>query len=381
MSKSCLYKLCDYGQSLWLDLIARNIIQSGELARMVEEDGLRGITSNPTIFMNAIIGENDYDPQIKELSIAGRSAKEIYYALTDADIISAADILKPVFADSDGFDGFVSIEVLPEFAYETEKTCAEAERLFNETGRDNVMVKVPGTKEGIPAIKEMTARGHKINVTLLFSRSQYEQVAQAYMDGLEKRAEHGLELHSVVSVASVYLGRTDAKVDALIDAMLAKETDSQTIEELKSLRGQAAIATARTIYKRFREIFSSDRWKRLEDAGARVQRPLWASVANKDPVYRDVKYVEALIGRDTIITIPKATLLAFRDHGIVAPTLEEGLDEAPDILQRIKDVGIDLDGIYSELQTDGVSLFEKSYEDLAGVIEGKRKVFVQARNV
>ncbi len=375
MAKTRCYELKRYGQSVWMDFISRNMIQGGELRQMVEEDGLAGITSNPTIFMKAILGGSDYDAELKSLSEAGKTAKEIFYALTRSDIVAAADVLRPVFEESGGGDGFVSVEVLPEFAYDTDKTCAEAERLFRLNDRENVMVKVPGTPEGIPAIKKLTARGHRINITLLFSPEQYERVVEAYMEGVERGHVQGRDLQQVVSVASFFLSRIDVKVDKQIDSMLEKEEHPDRIRELRSLRGQAAIATAKTTYKRFKELFSSPEWKKLEQAGARIQRPLWASMGTKDPTYSDVKYMEALIGPDTVSTTPKETLLAFRDHGVVRPTLEEGLDEAPRILQRVKDVGINIDDIYEDLQREGVTLFENSYKELIDTIEEKRKAF------
>jgi len=377
MAKTRAYKLKEYDQSLWLDFIERKLITSGELKQMIEEDGLSGLTSNPTIFKSALSGGTEYDEACRTLMRRDTWNEEIYDVLSREDIAMAADVLRPVYDQTKGDDGFASIEVLASYAYDVETTISEANRLTGQVDKDNVLVKVPGTPEGVEAFRRLIASGRKINVTLLFSPDQYEKIANAYIEGLEELDRSGGDLHEVASVASLFLSRIDTKVDRQIDAMKEAAGEAERAE-LDRLRGTAAISTAKVSYRKFKEIFNSSRFARLKDKGARVQKPLWASMSTKDPSYSDVKYVEALIGPRTVITVPKQTLEAMRDHLVAGPTLEEGIEEAQYSLKRIQEVGIDLTGIYENLQKEGVELFDKSYRELLIVLDDKREQLLAA---
>lgn len=378
MPRTRAYEIHELGQSLWLDDISRRIIESGTLARMIEDDGVSGVTSNPLIFMKAVDGGRGYHDKLKASAEQGKSAKEIYYELTSEDIIAAADILRPVYDSSHGTDGFVSVEVLPEFAHDTDATLLEAERLYTQNGRENVMVKVPGTDEGVPAITELTARGHNVNVTLLFSAEQYAAVARAYIKGLKRRRAEGLDVSRVVSVASVYLSRTDVKVDRRIDKLLRIASDPTLKTRLRELRGTAAIAGAKAVYKTFKEIFSTPEWRELEAAGARPQRPLWASMGAKEPGEDPLMYMEGVIGRDTVSTVPEQIIALFRERGIARPTLGEGVDKAEEMLEHLRRIGVDLDLICNELQKEMLVIFEHSYDILMDTIEEWRRRYMRA---
>ncbi len=378
-----LHQLADLGQAIWLDYIRRSFITSGDLQALID-DGLRGITSNPTIFEKAIAGSTDYDDDLHRLVDDGESVEEVYEALTLDDIQQAADLLRPVHDATDGADGYVSLEVSPNLAYDTEGTIAEARRLFAELGRPNVMIKVPATPEGIPAIETLIGDGINVNVTLIFSLAQYEAVANAYIAGLEKLAAAGGDpstalrqaqddssgrgLSKVASVASFFVSRVDAAVDHQLDVL----TRQYPISNTEYLQGRIAIANAKAAYARFRQIFSGERWERLAAQGARVQRPLWASTSTKNPTYPDTLYVDSLIGPDTVNTVPPATLNAFRDHGTVAPTLEASLDEVRANLARLAELDVDLDAITQELLDEGVAKFAQSFESLMATIAEKR---------
>jgi transaldolase len=355
-----------FGQSFWLDNIHRREIHDGTIKRLIDEDGISGITSNPTIFMKAVSSGSDYDEQIRILSQEGKDARAIYYRITLDDIREAGTLLKPVFEQTNGEDGFVSIELNPQHAFDTEKSIAEAQQILPEIGLPNIMVKVPGTPQGAAAVRQLIAGGHNVNITLLFSPEHYRRVALAYIEGLEARAQQGKDLSNVHSVASFFLSRIDTKVDKQLDAI-----DSS---EALSLRGSTAIAVAKVTYAIFKELFFSPRFKRLQEKGAQIQRPLWASTSTKDPRYRDVKYVEALIGKFTVNTLPPETITAFRDHGEAQLTLEQGIQDASSILKSIEAAGISLKNVYQELQDEGVKAFEKSYLDLLRSIEEKAKV-------
>jgi transaldolase/glucose-6-phosphate isomerase len=359
-----LHQLADLGQAIWLDYIRRSFITSGDLQALIDQ-GLRGITSNPTIFEKAIAGSADYDQDLRRLVDQGRSVDEIYQALTLDDIRRAADLLRPVYQQTGGADGYVSLEVSPTLAYDTEGTIAEARRLFATLDRPNVMIKVPATPAGIPAIGTLIGQGVNVNVTLMFSLDHYEAVAEAYIAGLEKLTVEGGDLSKVGSVASFFVSRVDSAVD------LALETIGTS--EALALQGKIAIANAKAAYARFREKFSGHRWDRLAAQGARVQRPLWASTSTKNPLYPDTLYVDGLIGPDTVNTVPPATLHAFRDHGTVAPTLEAGLEEARAQLAQLAEVGVDLDAITQKLQDDGVAAFAQSFQSLIASIAQKRE--------
>ncbi|MBV8358980.1 MAG: transaldolase [Deltaproteobacteria bacterium] len=363
-----LRQLENFGQSIWLDYIRRQLLFSPEFRRLIDEDGLKGMTSNPTIFDKAIADSSDYDDQLAELVRAQKSIDEIYEALTTDDIKRAADALRPLYDATDGRNGFVSYEVSPRLANDTGGTIDAAHRYFELIGRPNLMVKVPATPAGLPAIEQLISEGRNINITLMFSVKHYEAVAEAYLRGLEKRAQAGLPLARVASVASVFVSR----VETLTDKRLEEKLKGRPDEAVAALRGTAAVANAKLIYQRFREIFGSDRFKQLQAKGARVQRPLWASTGTKDPAYSDIKYVQELIGPDTVNTMPPATMDAFRDHGVPRATLEQGLTEAAEAVRRLNEAGIDLIEIGEELQREGVELFAKSFADLLATIESRR---------
>jgi len=363
-----LHQLAKLGQAIWFDYIRRSFITSGDLQALIDE-GLRGVTSNPSIFEKAIAGSTDYDDALYRLVEEGKTVEEIYEALTLEDIQRAADLLRPVYDETDGADGYVSLEVSPNLAYDTEGTIAEARRLFAALARPNVMIKVPATPDGIPAIETLIGDGINVNVTLIFSLAHYEAVAKAYMAGLEKLAANGGDLSKVASVASFFISRVDAAVDRQLDEL----TRQSSIPNIQSLQGKIAIANAKAAYARFRQVFSGPRWERLAARGARVQRPLWASTGTKNPLYPDTLYVDGLIGPDTVSTVPPATLNAFRDHGTVALTLEAGLDEARAQLAHLAEVGVHLDAVTQQLQDEGVAKFAKSFEALMDSIAEKRE--------
>jgi len=356
-----LLELQRQGQAIWLDYIHRNLITSGELKRLVEEDGLRGVTSNPTIFEKAIAETKDYDESLCKLldARAGSYDRALYEALAVEDIQMAADTLRGVYDELDGADGFVCLEVSPDLAHDTASTIAEARRLWKEVNRPNVMIKVPATPEGLPAIESLLAEGININITLMFSLSHYEAVARAYLRGVE-RAPHP---HGVASVASFFVSRVDTAVDRVMEAIGSPEA--------LALRGKIAIANTKLVYQRFREIFHGEAFAVARKRGARVQRPLWASTSAKNPAYSDVMYVEELIGPETINTMPPATLNAFRDHGRARASLQEGVKEAETALARLKQLGIDLKVITEQLQVDGVAAFTTSFNQMLVAIEKK----------
>lgn len=355
------------GQGIWLDYIQRSMISTGELKRLIEEVGISGLTSNPTIFEKAINGSNDYNEEIARLQGDGFSAHDIYEKIAFEDISDAADLMASTFDETQGTDGFVSIELSPHFAYDSEVTIAEVERLHKTIDRRNLMVKVPGTLPGIEAIRESIARGHNINATLLFSISGYEAVAKAYIDGLKMFRASGGDISKVSSVASFFLSRIDTKVDKEIDALMSA-CDGQC-ERVRLLRGKAAIAVAKIVYQRFLKIFSGPEWEELAAAGARVQRPLWASTGTKDPSYSDIKYVEQLIGPNTVNTLPMSTIEAFLGHGQPRLTVIEDYKEAVDVLTELKAVEIDIDRITDKLQSEGAQLFIDSFDQLIDAIE------------
>jgi transaldolase/glucose-6-phosphate isomerase len=357
------------GQAIWLDYIRRSLITGGELKRLVEEDGIRGVTSNPTIFEKAIAGSDDYDEELEQLLAEDphTEARDLYERLAFRDIQMAADVLRPFYDETRGGDGFVSLELSPDLAHDTQGSIAEARRFWEEVDRPNLMIKVPATPEGIPVIETLIAEGINVNVTLMFNLDHYEAVASAYIRGLEKCRDP----RRVSSVASFFLSRIDTAVD--------RELEEICTEEALALRGKAAIASAMLAYKRFKEIFSGDRWKALSEKGARVQRPLWASTGTKNPAYSDVLYVESIIGTDTVNTLPPATLNAFRDHGQVYPTLEERWDEAAENLEGLASLGIDLKAITEKLQVEGAKAFTDSYDSLLKTLADKRQSILSGR--
>ena len=356
-----LYKLAELGQAIWLDYISRSLMASGELQELVDQ-GLRGVTSNPSIFEKAIAGSADYDEDLNRLVRDGRSVAEIYENLAMSDIRGAADVLRPVYEKSGGADGFVSLEVNPALAHDTEATIAEARRLFASLERPNVMIKVPATPAGLPAIESLIGEGVNVNVTLIFSLEQYEAVATAYIAGLEKMALAGGDIGRVASVASFFISRVDTAVDKALEEIGNTE-----------IQGKIAIDNARIAYNRFRQIFSTERWKKLATGTARVQRPLWASTSSKNPAYPDTLYVDNLIGPDTVNTLPPATLDDFLDHGIVAATVETDVDGARNRMIELTELGIDLDAITNKVLDEGVAAFAKSFEGLIASIAEKRR--------
>jgi transaldolase len=349
-----------FGQSAWIDFISRDALVSGELARLVE-DGVVGLTSNPTIFEKAISQGKRYDADIAALASEDKPVKEIYEALAMADITSAADLLRPVYDRTDGLDGYVSLEVSPHLAHDTAGTIAEARRLFTAVGRPNLMIKVPGTPEGVPAIAELIGSGININVTLLFALDAYEAAAQAYLAGVESWATKGGDPRRVASVASFFVSRVDTAVDKLLAGHAGEE----------ELRGRAAVANAKLAYDRFGDIFSGPRWQALASQGARVQRPLWASTSTKNPSYRDTLYVDDLIGPHTVNTMPPQTLEAFQDHGQLAQTLTAGMNEAQALLARLATAGIDMDLVTQDLLRAGVASFSDSFDQLLNGLQAK----------
>jgi len=346
------------GTSVWLDEIRRSMIESGELARLVEEDSLRGETSNPTIFNQAILGSSDYDEQLDELLQAGRSTREIYQELVIADIQGACDVLRRVHTDTQHYDGYVSLEVDPDLAFDTERTIEQTREYWGRVDRPNLMIKIPGTLEGLPAIEQMIYEGRNINVTLLFAVEAYEQVTEACIRGLERRHAEGKSL-DVHSVASFFVSRVDTEVD-------------QRLEKIgrQDLRGRAGLANARAAYRRFKEIFHGDRFTALAAAGAPVQRPLWASTGVKDPAYPDTMYVDGLVGPETVNTMPMATLRAAADHAKISGATA-AIDPEPD-LRALAEAGIDLEDVTAKLLRDGVQKFVDPFENLLDAIESRR---------
>ncbi len=371
MNKSKVYEIKKLGQSIWYDNIRRGLIVSGELKRMIDEDGICGITSNPTIFEKAITGSSDYDEDIICLSGENKTAEEIYNDLTVKDISMAADIFSDIYSDTGHNDGYISIEVSPKYAYDTNATIMEAHRIKKEINRPNIMIKVPATDEGIPAIEQLTSEGININVTLIFSIKQYEKVARAYIYGLKKLSENGGDLTGIRSVASIFVSRIDTYVDRLLEDKIAGENDGSEKEKLSRLKGKTAIVYVKQIYQLSKQIFSEEDFMTLKAKGASVQRPLWASTGVKNPSYRDTMYIEELIGSGTVNTVPHATLEAFRDHGIHGLNLEEDLDKSAEVLQSIRDAGIDMNTVCGKLQEEGVKAFDESFENLINAIRRK----------
>jgi transaldolase/glucose-6-phosphate isomerase len=360
------------GQSIWYDNIRRAMLETGDLSKKIAEDDLRGVTSNPTIFEKAITGSTDYDEQMRTLVQQGASVSDIYEALVLDDIRTAADILKPVYDKTDGVDGYISLEVSPRLAYDTAGTIEEATRLFRTLNRPNVMIKIPAAQEGLPAIEECIYRGININVTMIFSIENYEQVAEAFIKGLERRAAEGKTVDHIASVASFFVSRVDTAIDSDLEY---RARHAQTPEEkatLEALAGRAAVANAKLAYQKFKEIFRGERFGKLKEKGAQVQRCLWASTGTKNPQYSDVLYVDNLIGPETVNTIPPQTYTAFRDHGKVAPTLEANLAEARSTIAQLAEIGINLEEVTDKLQKDGLAAFVGSFDTLIESIEAKR---------
>ena len=367
--KNALLALAEFGQSIWLDYTRRDLILSGELRRLIEEDGLRGMTSNPSIFEKAIVGSQNYEKDIGAMAFDGQSAKMIYETLSQRDVQGAADEFRSVYDETDARDGYVSLEVNPHLAHDTKGTIIEARRLWRALNRPNVFIKVPATIEGLPAIQQLISEGINVNITLLFGLPRYRQVAEAYIAGIEARANQGKSVEHVASVASFFLSRIDSLVDPLLEKLIAQ--GGVEVDVAKKVRGQVSIASATMAYQIYKEIFQSERFQKLADRGARVQRLLWASTSTKNPDFSDLKYVETLIGPDTINTVTVETLDAYRDHGEPKASLEHDVEQAGWVLQRLPELGISLDQVTQQLEDEGVETFNQSFDKLMNALTKK----------
>jgi transaldolase len=361
MATNKVKQIHSFGQSIWLDFIDREIISSGHLKSLIDDDGVRGVTSNPAIFEKAITSGTDYDKDIVSLSKSFSDNEEIFFGLAVKDIQNATALFEGVYEESKAVDGYVSLEVSPFLALKTEETAAQAVELWEKVDRKNVMIKIPGTKSGLSAIRQSIAKGININVTLLFGLPRYEEVTEAYISGLEDHLAAGHKIAHIASVASFFLSRIDVLVDPLLDE-----------KGLGNLKGEVAIASAKKAYEIYKRVFSGERWGKLAAQGAQPQRLLWASTSSKNPAFKDTKYVEALIGPDTVDTVPLETIVAFRDHGVAENTLEAGLDEATEILEKLKTAGIDIDKITQQLEDEGIEKFNKPFEKLLQAIEDQK---------
>lgn len=375
MNTNPLIGLEAFGQSIWLDFLSRKALDNGDIKNLIDQDGVSGLTSNPSIFEKAIAGSPDYDDAIQAMAREGKSIEKIYEALTIEDIQRAADLFRPTYDRLDGADGFVSLEVSPKLAHDTNGTIAEARHLWAAVNRPNVMIKVPGTREGIPAIQQLIGEGININITLLFGLPRYREVVDAYLTGLETLAAHGQPLNRIASVASFFLSR----IDVLIDPMLEKLrlADGAVADIVAGLHGKSAISSAKIAYQIYQESFGAARFQKLARAGAHTQRLLWASTSTKNPDYSDVMYVEALIGRETIDTVPLETVAAYRDHGNPAARLEDGIQEAYRVLEGLRQAGLDLDALTQQLEDEGVAKFNQAFDQLTTALRDKRNATVQ----
>src|SRR4051794_30198269 len=365
---SRLQELSKLGQSVWIDYLSRRLVHEGELENLMREHAVVGITSNPTIFQKAIAEGNAYDEQLREVLAEEDDAKEVFLKLAVRDVQDACDLLRSVWDEGHGQDGYVSIEVDPNLAFDTQATIAEAQRLHELVDRPNCFVKIPATEPGLPAIEEMIARGKRINVTLIFSLQRYVEVVEAYLRGLERLVERGGDPTQVASVASFFVSRVDTEADRRLDEAGAPN----------DLKGKLAVANAKLAYQRYKELFSGSRWEALSEKGATTQRCLWASTSTKNPDYRDVMYVEELIGPETVDTMPEETIVAFQDHGEVALTLEQDLDEAKRVFERVAEAGVDYDDVVAVLEQEGVQKFSDSFAELLEGVRGKRGELVSA---
>ena len=366
MSDSRLHKVSQLGQSAWIDFLSRDLVRSGGLKRMVDQDAITGVTSNPTIFQQALAEGDFYDSQLSELAGEDFSSKELFFALCSTDVSEACDVLADVYVETQGIDGYVSLEVDPNLAYDAEASIIEATKLHDEIEKPNLYVKIPATKPGLTAIEEMIGRGRSINVTLIFSLQRYAEVVESYLRGLERFVAAGGNPSEVSSVASFFISRVDSEADLRLDEISGYDV----------LKGKLAVANARLAYDHYLSAFSSERWEFLASRGARPQRCLWASTSTKNPVYRDVMYVEELIGPDTVNTMPEQTIRAFQDHGDPALRLTQGMDEAQEVLNAIADAGVDYDDLTDLLEREGVEKFVASFEALLSGIERKRDTVI-----
>jgi len=371
MAQNRLQQLHDLGQSIWLDSIDRRMLHDGELDRRIRDDALTGMTSNPTIFQKALASSNAYDDQITDAEDRGLTSWELFELLETTDVRDACDHFAGVYSATRGGDGYVSIEVSPGVSNSADSSCEEARRLWKTVDRPNVMVKIPGTPEGAIAVRRLISEGINVNITLLFAIEAHERVIEAYMAGLEDRVKAGKPIDGIASVASFFVSRVDTEIDKRLDALIAKAADGGEKERLKMLKGRAAIANAKLAYRLFRQKFSGPRWEALSAKGARLQRPLWASTSTKNPEYRDVMYVEDLIGPDTVDTMPPATIEAFGDHGVVEKTVDKKVAAAEGLLKEIEAVGISIKDVTAKLLVDGIASFQKSFDELIAGLESK----------
>jgi transaldolase len=378
MTVNHVLEIEDLGQSIWMDNLNRDLIESGELKRMIEEKGIQGLTSNPAIFEKAITGNAIYDADIEKGIKAGKSVLEIYEALIFDDIRKACDIFKPVYEQSQGLDGLISIEVPPNISLDTEKTIQEARRYAKIIERENLMIKIPGTTEGLPAVKQVISEGINVNVTLLFSVDSYIKTAWAYIEGLEARIAQGQDISKIASVASFFLSRIDSKIDEIIESKLRNINNINVKAKLNAVKGKVAIANAKIAYQEYLKIIESDRWQALAEKGAKVQRLLWASTSTKNPHYPDVMYVDELIGSDTVNTLPPSTIEACIDHCHVANRLTTQVDNAYRLIDNLKDpdIEIDLDQVMEELLTDGIDKFVQPFNSLIASLQEKVKKLI-----
>ncbi|MBF0206396.1 MAG: transaldolase [Oligoflexia bacterium] len=369
MKNNPLKQLGTFGQSIWLDYIRRDLIKSGKLRRLIEEDGVRGMTTNPSIFEKAIVDGQDYDSDIREIVLKGKGVEAIYEAISQHDVQSAADNFRPLYDSTEGEDGYVSLEVNPHLANKTNETIDEARRLWSALNRPNVFIKVPATANGLPAIQQLISEGININVTLLFGLPRYRQVVEAYIAGMEVRAAQGKPLKHVASVASFFISRIDATVDPLLEKII--EQAGQKADLAKKVHGQVAIASAKVAYQICKDIFEDERFRKLADKGARIQRLLLASTGTKNPNYSDVKYIESLIGKNTVNTVPLKTLDAYRDHGVPKARLEEDVRDAHWVLAQLSELGINIDKATQQLEDEGVEKFNKPFDKLMEILKQK----------
>jgi len=368
-----LLQLKTLGQSVWYDTVDRAQLDNGLFKRMLDEDGVAGVTSNPTIFQKSISQGNAYDEQITQLVREKKSTSEIYEALAIRDIRTVADLLLPIYEKANRQDGFVSLEVSPDLAHDSEATLEEARRFWKLVDRPNLMIKIPATPEGIPVVRQTLTEGMNINITLIFSIEDYHKVADAYISALEERNAEGKDISHIASVASFFVSRVDTLVDQLLENKIKASNDSTEQQKLKSLEGKAAIANARLVYQDFKNIFHSPRFETLKHSGAHVQRPLWASTSTKNPAYRDVLYAEELVGPDTVDTMPLETIENFRDHGKVRLSVEDDIQQARDEFAELEKVGIHYDQVTQQLQDEGVQKFADSFHELFKGIESKKQ--------
>ncbi len=373
---SPILQIQEYGQSIWLDNLSRDAIQSGELKEMIASRNVRGVTSNPAIFEKAIAGNKIYDADIA--ANAGKSVIEIYEALVFEDVRNACDILRPVYDETNGLDGYVSIEVPPNLARDTEKTLAEAKRYFAAVNRPNVMIKIPGTPEGLPAVESAIAAGINVNITLLFSVDSYVDTFWAYIRGLEQRVAAGQDVSKIASVASFFISRIDSVIDDKLEQLIPQTSDTALQEKMRGLKGKIAIANAKVAYQEYKKIIQSDRWKALSAKGAQVQRLLWASTSTKNPAYSDVLYVNELIGPNTVNTMPPNTIEACADHCEIASRIESNLEEAYQALETLPEIGINLNQVMADLLEDGIDKFIKPFDSLLASLEAKIKQLTPA---